>query len=128
MSIDSVSSDGWYANNVGNDVDKAYHLMHVVERRNRAMQDPVVQAFKAELIQKIKESLTLRATDTTDERIVKISTIIGTFVGGVGGVAGAPFTNGLSLAAIPVGYGLGWGTGHGIVKVKHVVQDKCLIL
>lgn len=122
MSISSVSSSdsGFYADNIGNAVDRGDHLQHSVEKCNRSDIEPLYKA--------IKESITLRDSDSTDERIVKISAIIGTFLGSAGAVAGAIPTSGISVVAIPVGYGLGMATGHGIVKVKHVVEDKCVIL
>ena len=95
-------------------------------KANISMQDPLMQAVKGDIIQVVIDSLTPKGTDTTDQRIVKISTIIGTFAGGaVTGVFLTPLSIPGGMAA---GYAVGWGAGKGIVKVKHVVQDKCLIL
>ena len=110
---------------ISNPVDRAYSTMHAVVKGNKAFQSTEIQ----EIIGDIVKNITLKDTDTTDERIVKISTIIGTFAGTGGGIALAITVH---PALLPVGiiggHILGVAAGHGIVKVKHVVQDKCLIL
>lgn len=85
-------------------------------RRDKLMTD--LLAGKEDIKEKYRSTLGLqeaewkREDDQTkaQEQAATIKTI-GTILGGVAGVAAAPFTGGLSLAAVTAGMGLGAGIG-----------------
>lgn len=100
--------------------DRGNDLMNAAERQH-AIGEPQISLFE------MASDLRIQENDSTDKKIIKVSTIVGAIGGGVG--AAIP-TGGAAVGfGIAAGGIAGFVVGLGIVEIKKSIeQQRCTIL